>query len=126
MVNGDPRVGPVRYVSRPVVIDAMCFDGSNAAAIAAWIGAAFLGTDEARENEPRTGRSLLNFMVLVSRDNRVATIGVGDWVVAESDGVGFYPCVAAAFTTRWREANPGSGHVANLDPPPKAEPDPTR
>lgn len=76
---------PGRYRKRPVEVDAIRWSGDNWDAIEKFAGghATFHGGD-------------IDVWIEKSKTWRQA-LPVGDWIIAERDGVGFYPCTADQF-----------------------------
>lgn len=76
---------PARYRKKPVEVDALQWTGSNWEALERFAGAhvRFHGGD-------------IDVWIEKSNTWRQA-LPVGDWVIGERDGVGFYPCTKEQF-----------------------------
>lgn len=79
-----------RYRKKPVVIDAIQFDGSNGSAIAAFFGQTFHNADRG----DRT--SVLAIPTLEG----VMTASAGDWIIKGVKGE-FYPCKPDIFAATY-------------------------
>jgi hypothetical protein len=95
-VSGE-YVHPLRYRSRPCEVEAMRWTGSNADAIRAWI--------DQPSHQYGLGVDFEGAASLwVKKAQRWVPIEVGDYVIAEPDGDGFYPCAWSIFDQRWEPA----------------------
>lgn len=81
------------YRKRPVVIEAMLYDGTNAAAISAWASDA----DIIEGKGSRLGQ------LFVSTLEGTMTAGVGDWIIRGVAGE-FYPCKPDIFEATYEAA----------------------
>lgn len=94
-----------RFRKRPVVVEAICWNGQNLGSVQAFAsGALGIGTVE--------GGALPLWVVKSSATCRVEQ---GDWIIREPDGSGYYPCAADVFAATYEPAEasvapaPGSG-----------------
>lgn len=77
------------FRKKPVEVEAMQWDGTNMDAVQQWIG-------EPRQDtfrEDYEGRARL----WIEKGQTVAHLHVGDWIIREPDGRGYYPCVNTDF-----------------------------
>lgn len=97
---------PKRYRKKPVVIEAMQVPerepGSagkswyvhEVEALAAWLGHAFRGVAEDKDG----------IYLYIAKSNATVRVRGDAWVIAERDGVGFYPCIATEFYETYEPA----------------------
>jgi len=92
---------PAVYTSRPTRINAMKyvapnqpFHGGNIPDIQAW-GAIVSPSVEWGED------GIYNILLYVKKGDAEVKISDGDWIIQESDGDGFYPCVNAEFVKKY-------------------------
>lgn len=105
-----------RYRSKPVAVDAVVWDGTNDSDVEDFLNAVVysstagdgtaVATDMAGPRKPTwfawgddgAGRVLRFY---VEKGQSQCTIHVGDAVIAERDGSGYYPCAADEFAQRY-------------------------
>lgn len=88
-----------RFRKRPVVVEARQvprFDGDPDVVrdLELWLGRAFETWLPSRDQ----------LVFHVAKGRAEVTVGAGDWVIAEPDGSGFYPCSAADFAATYEPA----------------------
>ena len=87
---------PKRYRKLPVEVVAVCWTGSNWDVIAEFVQEnGGMGTYPL-DLKVRHMDHVLDLWIEKSKTWRYG-LPVGDWIIAERDGVGFYPCTAAEF-----------------------------
>jgi hypothetical protein len=77
-----PPAAPRKFRKRPVVIEAMRYDGSNGAEVADWCGG-YLDAEYDRDDAPQ--------WVLIDTLEGQMRANEGDWVIRGVKGE-FYPC----------------------------------
>lgn len=85
--------GPIRFRSKPAEIEAMRWTGYNARAIRPWM--------DQPSHQYGLGLDIGGASLWVKKSQRWIHLPVGDFIIAEPDGDGFYPCAAAIFEDRW-------------------------
>jgi hypothetical protein len=88
-----PASTPSLWRKRPVTIEAVQFDGTNALAIVAWMGARYVS---AGVNGDR--------LVIVTLEGNM-TASPGDWILKGVQGE-FYPCKPDIFEATYEAARP--------------------
>jgi hypothetical protein len=84
---------PARYRKRPVEVTACQWTGENFDVVDA-----FAGWSKVESEYKRTAYQLNDRLRLwIDKSQTWGMLQLGDWVIAERDGVGFYPCVAEQF-----------------------------
>lgn len=83
-----------KFRKKPVVIEAIQFDGSNHEEIIAFckgniISQKAIGGDERGEGTPQLYEKLT---IETIHNGQKVDLVTGDWVIPEADGVHFYPC----------------------------------
>lgn len=92
---------PETFNARPGTCQAIQWTGDNAEAIRAFTNrptARWLGFDT--NSDPPNG------ILWVAKADRWVDMKIGDWVLAEPDGDGHYPCAKAIFAERWESPRP--------------------
>ena len=84
-----------RFTSKPVSIEAVQYTGSNAAEVEAF---------GAQIQAPETGGDA---QLWVAKSDAWCALPVGQWVMKEPDGSGFYPCDPDIFEARWAPEDDG-------------------
>lgn len=80
-----------KFTKKPVTVEARRFAGEPDGDLELWLGDAF-------ETWLPSRRQLVFH---IAKGGSEATIDAGDWVIAEPDGTGFYPCTADDFTATY-------------------------
>lgn len=82
---------PQKFRKKPVVIEAMQWDGDSVADLKYWTGGAFFEVepDDRTDDPDATGQ------LWVEANGRYLPIVTGEWVIKDSKG--FYPCKADVF-----------------------------
>lgn len=88
--EGPPMHTPARYRKKPVTVEAIAWTGDNLDALAAFVGS----IDPPLMDEEDPG---IVWIWVEKSNTRCALVAPG-WVIAEVDGVGYYPCTAEQFT----------------------------
>ncbi len=91
---------PRKFRKKPVVIDAMRFDGANAAAVLFWIGQHQTGPGPRLAYEDDAG--VLRVRTLESGDG-YHVAATGDWIIRGLKGE-FYPCKPDIFEATYDPA----------------------
>lgn len=78
----------MKYRKKPIVVEAWQVPFEPDAGLELWLGDAF------ETWLPSRGAVVFH---VAKNGNREAEVSHGDWIIAEPDGDGFYPCVAAEF-----------------------------
>lgn len=86
----------MKYRSKPTEVDAVQWTGHNFDAIAT-----FVGSRTAPRPLPDAEDDGIIWIWVLKSAARCAVVR-GDWVVAEPDGIGFYPCNREIFEKRWQ------------------------
>jgi hypothetical protein len=86
----------MRFVSRPVEIEAMQWTGEPGSTISEIMQ--FCGEVRGIVNVMPNRPQLVFYC---AKSDAWVTIDRGDWIIAERDGIGFYPCVDAQFRERY-------------------------
>jgi len=81
-----------KFVTRPATIEAVRLSRENSEAVKKLIGRQ--AYDDSRE-----GFDPYNIMLRNKHGNVLASIG--DWIIKERDGSGYYPCTDADFTAKY-------------------------
>lgn len=103
-VRGESSGFPTTYRSRPTSIEAMQWNGQNHEAIAVWMGWDYVRSPLFdRAHDPVSGGDVGRLWVAKSR--AWCSLLRGDYVIAEPDGSGFYPCQQRIFEERWEPAD---------------------
>ena len=79
---------PGQYRKKPIVITGVRWTGDNFDVVKAF------ATDYLPDPPSADGRHL---NLWIEKSNTFGRVRLGDWVLAERDGVGFYPCTAEEF-----------------------------
>ena len=83
------------YRKRPVEVEAVQWTGRNTIEIGEFLG------ETAWHFWVGTGVIALRVAGGAVLSSTVLSVKAGDWIVAEPDGMGFYPCAAAIFETTY-------------------------
>ena len=78
-----------RFATIPSEIEAVQWHIDNVTEVRLFVGADNFRTAEAT--------------LWVEKSQAWCHLDEGDWIIAEPDGKGFYPCAAAIFRTKYRE-----------------------
>ena len=110
---------PALYQSKPTQVMAIRYDGTdgNVAAIREWVGLEPLGGAGFARYNAVTGHAEL----WVSASDAWCQMFPGDWVVQETDQVGFYPVNATAFANRYKVTPIATPAKNAKSPRPKAK-----
>lgn len=84
---------PGRYRKRPVEVTAVRWTGSNLGVIEAFAGWSLMASGTRRTVFEHAG----DLKLWIDKSQTWGTVRKGDWVIAERDGIGFYPCTAEQF-----------------------------
>ena len=84
---------PRQYRKRPIEMTAVRWTGSNGGVIEAFTGWSQWGSKRFR-TVYRDGEDLL---LWIEKSETRGRVRKGDWVIAELDGAGFFPCTAEQF-----------------------------
>lgn len=123
----------MRYRKKPVEVEAWQWVPDDMRAAGEIVGLLMMGELDAPADVEmaRIGDDkCLIFYCLKS--NAICTIAPGDWVIRESDGVGYYPCTAQMFEAtydavggeRTRPASVRQGSSLHIGACPRSNPDP--
>lgn len=96
--SGGGMVRNYQYRSLPVTIEAVQWDSDNLNEVLAfvvthspaWAGKGF-----------RDATGIREAALWVEKSSAWCSVPVGDWIVAERDGTGVYPCADTEFQTRY-------------------------
>lgn len=103
---------PIRYKKKPVVIEAMRWDGSESGAIpiVQWIGGQTSRWDDTPKNLPGPGRGITTIHSRIEVDTLEGTMYAtpGDWIVRGVQGE-FYPVKPDIFEATY-EKETDDGH----------------
>lgn len=80
---------PASYRKRPIEVTAMRWLGHNYQTLVEFIA----GTESGLRREDDGSLALW-----ITKSQNWGTVRLNDWVIAERDGVGYYPCTAEQFT----------------------------
>lgn len=86
---------PVSYRKKPVKVTAVRWLGDNFDTIESFV----IG-DDADVRKKDDG----SLGLWITKSQTWGTVRLNDWVIAERDGVGFYPCTAEQFTETYDPA----------------------
>ena len=88
---------PKRFRSKPVIKEAMRLTADNAGWVLLWMESGGMEVRLVAGGDPDTRQ------LWVEKSKRWCEIDVGDFVVKELDGVGFYPCKSGIFEATHEE-----------------------
>ena len=83
--------GPSTYASKPKFVQALQWTGDNLQEVKDWV--CYIG--DRIPSFLSVGTDTL--ALWVDKSNTVLPFKVGTWIIAESDGIGYYPCVDDSF-----------------------------
>ena len=98
---------PTKYRKKPVVIEAMQFDGGNAAEVAAWCGGKVESATCHGDGPP--------YLVMIDTLEGRMAAGRGDFVIRGVQGE-FYPCKPDIFAATYEPADAGDHTQPEGDP----------
>lgn len=87
---------PRRFRKLPVEVTAIRWTGENLHAVCVFIEG-LTGPEDGWALVKRDMSNTDDLRVWIEKSDTWGTVRLGDWVLAERDGVGFYPCTAEQF-----------------------------
>lgn len=94
---------PQKYRKKPVVIEAMRYDGTNVDQIVEWSGARFMSVRTVWRNPDNPNEYLREEVLVIATLDGDMVIQVGDYVIRGIAGE-FYPCRADIFEATYERA----------------------
>ena len=82
----------LRYRKKTAEVDALCFDGHNFGELVDWGVEGSFDIDD-------------GLSIWVIKSSAYCHVWIGDFVVREQDGVGWYPCCAEQFHLTYDQVN---------------------